>query len=195
MKKLIYVYLALATCTLVAMYSIINDEKFMIFTASNLVERSSNSLLLVSDKIKIDRRIPKKAYPCLTTKIKEANLVASSKSDNNVYYLTNVLIPNNYGYDIWRKAIIIIDEIGCLSLTPTEGVEYNISIANYVPLDIARNLALQKWRTEIQKAGNKEKFKKQLLSDLEPGPDSLILLPEDLWALKKLGFSVSPSHN
>lgn len=146
----------------------------------------------VAAERKLDAKIPKAIYPCIAGFAKQVNLLASTSKNDHTYYLLLQQIPGSGSYkefDLWKKSLIVTDKLGCLPYTPAEGIVQE-SLTQYVPKDVANQLALQNWKDQISKLGGKEK----VVELLAPGEDTLLLNVEDVWALKQLGVKIPERH-
>lgn len=148
------------------------------------------SMIPVPLQQSIDKAIPESVYPCLSSKVKKAILLATARQDKYTYYLMLSFTPSSFGYDHWTRAIVATDKVGCLRLNPDDEDYPRVSMSEYVPEQVAREFALQHWKSEIEKSGGQEKFRQELFDHLQPGEYTYVLFPEDIWALERLGISI-----
>lgn len=146
-------------------------------------------VISVTQKTDMDKAIPERVYPCLSSSAKQVVLLATAKIDKVTYYLMRSFEPSPYGHEHWTRAIVSTDSVGCLRLNPSEDFP-RVSMSEFVPYQVAKHFALQLWQRELKKFGSKEKLRQELLDHLPPGPDAYVLFSEDIWALEQLGISI-----
>lgn len=160
--------------------------------------RSSNPTVILAQAKQLDNNLPKKLYPCLPKRVRKLKLLAHTTANKNGYYLIGVYnLPSQPSSEIepspeYQETLVELDAIGCSVILPKEKMGA-ISLVEYVPEQVARELKLQSFRQAIAEAGGKEKFQKLLLEDENHEGNTSYFFPEDAWALQKLGIRL-PSN-
>ncbi len=148
---------------------------------------------------------PDAAEPCLP-KVEQKNIferqqIGFTEHQNKRYYLFYVIknkpVPP---FDDWfhkdkTYTIVSVAQIGCLVEMPTED-SFQSTLENYVPLVVARNLALILLKYEIAQAGGVEAYIKQE-NEAHFGEDygkPWLFFPEDVWAWQQLGEKLPEPH-
>lgn len=163
---------------------------------------SSNSLrapaVLVQATVEVDDDIPQKLYPCLPKQIEKLMLAASTTIKQDTYYLIEIhqapqpLSNTEAPPPTYEQTLVKLDNLGCLVVVPKEKMGA-VSLIQYVPESVARDLSLQMYKEAIAQAGGKEKFQRLFNEGDEEVGDKSYLFPENVWALQQLGIRI-PSH-
>lgn len=118
------------------------------------------------------------------------------------YYVVEMLYQTtppfvDYEEDYYQggRFFVQLDELGCLPLNTTDNATDLLlaSMTQVVPEPVAQQLALQWWQKRLQELGSLQKLKQDLLDGLKPGPYTLYLFAEDIWALEQLGITIPES--
>lgn len=135
--------------------------------------------------------IPQAIVKCLPKTHEKTTVLARAVENDTDYYLVHTSFKQ--GKDsVWGDFLIAAENTGCALLHSPDAAQtlYQNSLAQYVPMSVAQKLALSKWQKELDLAGSKEALHKEILAGIEPGPDTMYLFPEDIWALKQLGIEI-----
>ncbi len=130
---------------------------------------------------------------CLPDQVKKVELTASVADNQNVYYLVDIYGVSN---EFWPELIQVNPRKGCTSLISKNNLEDWPS--QYLPMKLARELALQMYTKTIQKAGGKKAFQQSMLEDATEAESHSgvvdYLPPEYAWALQQLGIRIPSSY-
>lgn len=158
---------------------------------------SSNSLrapaVLVQATVEVDDDIPQKLYPCLPKQVEKLMLAASTTIKQDTYYLIEIhqapqpLSNTEAPPPTYEQTLVKLDNLGCLVVVPKEKMGA-VSLIQYVPESVARDLSLQMYKEAIAQAGGKEKFQQLWNEDDAEAGDKSYLFPENVWALQQLGI-------
>lgn len=137
-------------------------------------------------------KVPASVLTCIPSEGAKYELLGTIKHDSTSYYLLSI-----YAYadedpmERW-DALIQDDRAGCLLLHHLgSGLK---PLSTYVPVEVARQLELQRYQYWISKAGGKEKFQQVLIAR---GSDTGVphyLSQEQVWALRQLGVEVPRTY-
>lgn len=158
--------------------------------------------------IEIATHIPKLLYRCLVPKadqeslrvkgeeIKKIELLGQATDEQNqTYYYINVQTISNSPWGVAHNSfqpLIKLDaQSKCNSLHSED--EY-APLSYYVPMPVARLLALQWLKKEIEKAGGQEKYQQQLIDDSQHGGIVILLEPEKVWAHEQLNIRMPAGY-
>lgn len=160
---------------------------------------SSNTLkapvVLVQATAEVDNDIPQKLYPCLPKQVEKLILAASSITKQNTYYLIEVhqtaqpLSTTKAPPPTYEQTLVKLDKLGCLVVVPKEKMGA-VSLIQYVPESVARELSLQMYKKAIAQTGGKEKFQRLWNEDDGEAGEKTYLFPENVWALQQLGIKI-----
>lgn len=92
------------------------------------------------------------------------------------------------------NSVILEDDLGCQIVIPPE-LALLRSKTLFLPVPIARELALDKLRWRIAMVGGKEKFQEGLdrsNRENDGGTSRALYFPEDAWAYRQLGLRMPP---
>lgn len=177
---------------------------FLLFTnflASVQPSANSNDLrppiVLIQAPAEVDDHIPQKLYPCLPKQVMKLTVAASSAIEQDTYFLIEVhqapqpLSTTEAPQPTYEQTLVKLDKLGCLVIIPREKMGA-VSLVEYVPESVARDLSLQMYKEAIAQVGGKENFQKLWdENDVEVG-DKPYLFPENVWALQQLGIRIPP---
>lgn len=131
-------------------------------------------------------RIPDVVKPCLPTQtrpsIVRSELVAQASSKGKTYYLLSAVPTSGNGIDL----IISVNRDRCTQEffnAPGDAV----SLTSVVGQEVARKLAFGRYQREVEKFG-RQKLQQQINQAAKAANG--LFYPEDIWALKQLGFSI-----
>lgn len=156
--------------------------------------------------------IPRAIYPCLPgarAGLPEPRMGRSPflrgavNYEGKQYYVVEMLyktIPpfEDYEEDFYQggRFFVLLEQVGCLALNTTDNATDLLfqSLTEVVPEPVAQQMALQWWQKRLQEfGGSTEKLREDILDGLKPGPDTLYLFEEDVWALNQLGIIIPES--
>ena len=162
-----------------------------LFLVTLLGTVSYPALLQAVNAQAISDSIPQTIVKCLPKVRDRATVLARAVENDTAYYLVHTSFKR--GEDsAWGDFLIAAENTGCVLLNSPDAAQtlYKNSLAQYVPVSVAQKLALSKWQKELNRTGSKEALRKEILAGIEPGPDTMYLFPEDIWALKQLGIEI-----
>jgi hypothetical protein len=136
--------------------------------------------------------IPEAVYTCLPKLAEKKELEAVHTKGEKTYYLFLASGPGNQ----YSEPLIVLEKDSCTLLSKGEKFTNKRSTppSRFVSMDVAQQLALQKFQKSIQQAGGNKKFQQGLLQDDEDPEFPPYWDPEDVWALKKLGFRLPSNY-
>jgi hypothetical protein len=186
-KKLI----AIATLTLISLILV----KY-VFSGSG--ERMT--VTLAGTRVNGPRPIPNSIATCLPKNLKSSYLDAVARDGKKTYF--SVIWERNVPSEIFEgesepvqgNSVILEDDLGCQIVIPPE-LALSRSKTLFLPLPIARELALDKLRWRIAMVGGKEKFQEGLdrsNRENDGGTSRALYFPEDAWAFRQLGLRMPP---
>lgn len=154
----------------------------------------------------LEKAIPEEILPCLPMDRKDPNrepvIEGAVRYHGKDYYVIHLLYETGSPFEDDKEPYykggrfaLILDEIGCLNLNTLEqSTELGFSsLSNIVPMPVAQEMALEKWKETLEEKGTLEKLKKYILDNIQPGPWQMYLFEEDLWALQQLGLDLPNS--
>lgn len=148
----------------------------------------SISMTLTQVPVQSSTAIPKSVVACIPESVpnavtKQAQLIAQTEYQGKAYYFLEIATKNEP--TTWDLIVAVDASARCEAVfgNPMGDV---VSLANFVPLQVARQLELQILKNAIQLAGGKQKFQAQLLQSAPS--QSSYWTTEQLWALKQLGL-------
>lgn len=147
--------------------------------------------LQTTDTQALSNSIPQAIVKCLPKTHESTTVLARTVENDANYYLVHTSFKRGEE-SVWGDFLIAAENTGCVLLHSPDAAQtlYQNSLAQYVPMSIAQKLALAKWQKELDRTGGKEALRKEILVGIEPGPDTMYLFPEDIWALKQLGVEI-----
>lgn len=133
--------------------------------------------------------LPQSIKACIPViQVAKVEIVATAQKLTTTYYLMNAY---ESGDPVPSDLMIAVSHQKCslLLYNPMNDV---IPLSRFAPLDVARQLALQKLQIAVRQAGGKEQFQQKLLAEsAQIGVN--YWTPEYFWALQQL--SISPPSN
>lgn len=174
------------------MYKRIYFPFFLLFTLLGTL--SYPALLQAGNVQTTSAPVPQAIVKCLPKTREQTTVLARAVENDTDYYLVHTSFKR--GEDsAWGDFLIAAESTGCVLLHSPDAAQtlYQKSLAQYVPMSVAQKLALSKWQKELDRAGSKEALRQEILAGIEPGPDTMYLFPEDIWALRQLGIEI-PSN-
>lgn len=153
-----------------------------------------NSKNPVMAQANIDSKIPKNIYPCLPRQVQDLKLWAHTKANQSNYYLIGIYQQHSQQMEEfqpqYQETLVELDNVGCLVVVPKQKMGA-VSLVQYVPEQVARELKLQRYRQAIAQVGGKEKFQDIFIEQESQSPgDVSYYFPEDVWALERLGIKL-----
>ena len=135
--------------------------------------------------------IPEVVRTCLPKLAEKKELEAVHTKGEKTYYLFLASGPGNQ----YSEPLILLEKDSCTLLSKGEKFTNKRSTppSRFVSMDVAQQLALQKFQKSVQQAGGDKKFQQALLDDEDPESPNY-WYPEDVWALKKLGFRLPANY-
>lgn len=172
------------------------------------VSSPSPTTSVVLMPIEVDPKVPKQIYPCLVPKadqnslkvrgeeVKKIELLgqATDAQNKTFFYLKvdTVSDPSIGGAPNFFQPLVRLDVEGkCTSLHPED--EYG-PVSYYASMAIARELALQWLKKQIEHAGSKAKYQQQLIDESQHFGTAILLAPEDVWAYEHLGIRLPAGY-
>jgi len=137
--------------------------------------------------------IPQTTYDCLPLQTQTAKLWGLVEAPEGRYFLIGAAweggeSADEYGY---QEVLVYLDaQESCRSLLPVD----DPVLSHYIPLNIARELALQRYTRVIQEQGGLEAYQQQLTEYLTSSPaGNVSTFPQEyVWALERLGIELPP---
>jgi hypothetical protein len=157
---------------------------------------SANFLSSPADaRVDTDTKIPSSLAPCIPKGIYNGYLDAKVRYGQKTYY--SLIWERKVPSDIFEGemgpvqelAVIVEDDLGCQVIVPPDkGLTHSKVL--FMPLELARQLALNAWARRIAIVGGREKFQKILDNDRpeDAGTSPPYYFPEDKWAFERLGL-------
>lgn len=174
---------------------------------AGLPDASARSLVPAMP-IEIASNIPKLLHRCLVPQadqeslrvkgeeIKKIELLGQATDEHNqTYYYINVQTISNSPWgltqDSFQPLIKLDAQSKCNSLHSED--EYG-PLSYYVPTPVARSLALQWLKKEIEKAGGQVNYQQELIDDSQHGGIVILLEPEKVWAHEQLNIHMPAGY-
>lgn len=130
-------------------------------------------------------RIPDAIKACLPTRTRPAivrsELITQTRSQDKTYYLLSALPASSNGIDL----VISANGNRCAQEFFNAPGD-TVSLTSVVGQEIARKLAFGRYQHEIEQLGRR-KLQQQIK---QAAASNGVFYPEDIWALKQLGFSI-----
>lgn len=134
--------------------------------------------------------IPEATYSCLPQSTQTAKLWGLVETtDEGSYFLIGAAWEGDE--DGYQEVLVYLDaQESCRSLLP----EDDPILSHYIPLNIARELALQRYTRVIREQGGRDAYQQQLSEYLTSAPaGTRSELPQEyIWALEQLGIELPP---
>ena len=147
-----------------------------------LISRVGFNLAQASDEIPATVQV---CLPPATQTVKAWGLV---ETESESYYLIGTSWEDNEE-TIYQEVLIYVGpDDTCRSLLP----ENDPVLSHYIPLQLARELALQRYTRVLQEQGGREAYQQQLTDYLTGAPEGTRseFPPEHIWALEQLGIEL-----
>lgn len=154
----------------------------------------------------LEKKIPEQILPCLPMDRKEPGsegiIEGAVRYKGRDYYVMYLLHETGSTFEDdkeplyqWGRFGVMLDAMGCLNLNTIEkSTELGFSsLSDIVPVPVAQEMALEKWKETLGDKGTLEKLKKYILESIKPGPWQMYIFEEDLWALRQLGLDLPDS--
>jgi hypothetical protein len=134
--------------------------------------------------------IPDPVYACLPTSTQESKLWGTVETSSGDYYLIGISRPGDPESPYQEVLVYLPPQNPCRSLLP----EDDPVLSHYIPLNLARELALQRYTRVLQEQGGREAYQQDLEAYLQGAPEGTLsqFPPEYLWALEQLGIELPP---
>ncbi|MEO0488018.1 MAG: hypothetical protein AAFZ49_00495 [Cyanobacteria bacterium J06659_2] len=132
--------------------------------------------------------IPDSVYACLPQQTQTTKLWGLTETETGGYYLIGASWDEEQAY---QEVLIYLDaQATCRSLLP----EDDPVLSHYIPLNLARELALQRYTRILQEQGGRDAYQQQLTDYLNAAPEGTRseFPPEYIWALAQLGIELPP---
>jgi hypothetical protein len=132
----------------------------------------------------VEAAIPEALYPCLPQSVDRVERLGQVQQEQETSYLLGVFENDRY----W-ELLVQTDEAGCLLIKGPQDTE---PLSAYVPIEIAQQLALQRYQRRIEEAGGLPAFQQGFTEYMtqQPGGELVYLAPENVWALQQLGVEI-----
>lgn len=127
-------------------------------------------------------RVPQALQACIPPQVPQAILVSTAAKEGTSYYLFTAYDEN--GSDM----LISLNPQGRCSLLLFRYPGDRIPWSQVAPIAVAQSLALEDIKGQAEELGGKAKYQRFLNAMAESGPSDW--RPEEIWALKQLGFQV-----
>ena len=137
-----------------------------------------------AQQTQIEPAIPAVLQPCLPRSLEQVELLGQVQQEQQKLYLLGAVAGDHY----W-ELLVQQDEAGCLLIKGQQDTE---PLSAYIPLEVAQQLALQRYQRRIEEAGGLEAFQKgftEHMAQQSPG-EITYLAPEAVWALQQLGVEI-----
>jgi hypothetical protein len=132
----------------------------------------------------VEETIPETLYPCLPRSVDRVERLGQVQQEQETFYLLGVFENDRY----W-ELLAQTDEAGCLLIKGQQDTE---PLSAYIPLELAQQLALQRYQRRIEEAGGLPAFQQGFTEYMteQPGGELVYLAPENVWALQQLGVEI-----
>ncbi|MEO0984021.1 MAG: hypothetical protein AAFY20_00570 [Cyanobacteria bacterium J06639_14] len=150
----------------------------------SLIASVSLNLVRASDDI------PATVQTCLPPSTQSAKVWGVVDTETGNYHLIGTIWTEG-DEDVYQEVLIYLaPEETCRSLLP----EDDPVLSHYIPLQLARELALQRYTRVLQEQGGQETYQQQLTDYLTGAPEGTRseFPPEHIWALEQLGIELPP---
>lgn len=127
-------------------------------------------------------KVPTALQSCIPLQVLQAMLISTAQKDGQSYYLFTAY--DEKGSDM----LIALNQQGHCSLLLFQYPGDRVSWSQVTPIEVARSLALGDIRGQAEEHGGNAEYQRFLNAMAESGPSDWS--PEEIWALKQLGFQV-----
>lgn len=134
--------------------------------------------------------VPETVQTCLSPATQTVKVWGRVETDTESYTLIGTTWTEG-DEDVYQEVLIYLNaEDTCRSLLP----EDDPVLSHYIPLQLARELALQRYTRVLQEQGGREAYQQQLTDYLTGAPEGTRseFPPEHIWALEQLGIELPP---
>jgi hypothetical protein len=132
-------------------------------------------------------RVPAVAKACLPTKAQKSELWGKASQGQDTYYL----IGGYQGRSSWEMLVVVRPDQTCKRLYPADPNSSKFFYpSQFVSVDTARQLVLQRFSREIQRYGSREKFETTLRNRVRQSEFITYFAPEEGWAFQELKVSL-----
>jgi hypothetical protein len=154
----------------------------MLILLISLIASVSLNLARASDDI------PANVQTCLPPSTQSAKVWGVVDTKTGSYHLIGTSWTEREEAVYQEVLIYLNPEETCRSLLP----ENDPVLSHYVPLQLARELALQRYTRVLQEQGGQEAYQQQLTDYLTSAPEGTRseFPPEHIWALEQLGIEL-----
>ena len=135
--------------------------------------------------------LPDAIYACLPQQTQTTQLWGQTETETDSYYLVGATWEGDE--KTYQEVLIYLDpQETCRSLLP----EDDPVLSHYIPLNLARELALQRYTRVLQEQGGREAYQQQLTDYLNTAPEGTRSeFPQEyIWALEQLGIELPPDR-
>jgi hypothetical protein len=132
-------------------------------------------------------RVPAVAKACLPTEAQQSELWGKANQGQDTYYL----IGGYQGRSSWEVLVAVRPDQTCKRLYPTDPNSSKFFYpSQFVSIDTARQLVLQRFSREIQRYGSKQNFETILRNRVRQSEFITYFAPEEGWAFQELKVSL-----
>jgi hypothetical protein len=135
--------------------------------------------------------IPNAVYACLPPQTQTTKLWGMTETNDGSYYLIGAAWQNHEA--TYQEVLIYLNsQDTCRSLLP----EDDPVLSHQIPLNLARELALQRYTRVLREQGGRDAYQQQLTDYLTATPEGTRSeFPQEyIWALQQLGITLPPDH-
>lgn len=131
----------------------------------------------------VESTIPESLFSCLPQSAEQIELLGQVHQDQSEIYLLGVQD------DRYWESLVLLDAAGCLVIKGRHDTE---PLSAYIPLELAQQVALQRYQRRIAEAGGLEAFQRGFAAHMtQQFPEERVYLaPENIWALQQLGVEI-----
>ncbi|PSB66726.1 hypothetical protein C7B61_09890 [filamentous cyanobacterium CCP1] len=144
------------------------------------IQQLSADATLAQAQAEVESTIPETLYPCLPRFADRVEQLGQVQQEQETFYLLGIFENDRY----W-ELLAQTDEAGCLLIKGQQDTE---SLSAYIPLELAQQLALQRYQRRIEEAGGLQAFQQGFTEYMmqQPGGSLLYLSPAPVWAFPPL---------
>ena len=134
--------------------------------------------------------LPETVYACLSQPTQTTKVWGLVETDAGSYYLIGTAWEDSKEENYQEVLVYLNTQDTCRSLLP----ENDPVLSHYIPLNLARELALQRYTRVLQEQGGRDAYQQQLTDYLTSTPESAPseFPPAYVWALEQLGIELPP---
>ncbi len=140
----------------------------------------------------VGTKVPSQVLTCVPNEGAKYELLGTVHDRDTTYHLLSIYeYADEDPKERW-DVLIQQDQAGCLLLQHLgSGLK---PLSAYMPLEIAKQLELQRYQHWIEKAGGKEKFQSVFSSQFSDSGVPRYLSAEQVWALTKLSIQLPQTY-